>query len=156
MNFLQWCMTVTVTIVKQKTKTPVEWMNNWNRAIHFYKNFLTRAIILLLPAASRLCTSRSSIGCVIWQHAVIWESICEDNSIVTLCPALRTGFFFPVLTCSLLLFFTCLKLFYVQIPSLAFTGQICSKSSSPSFCTWTNYSESFSLPSSLDKRNLRL
>ena len=47
----------------------------------FLQKLLTRAFLLLAPVANKLDTSRFPIGCMIWQHAFILESICETNSI---------------------------------------------------------------------------
>ena len=54
-----------------------------NKPLCFYNSFLRKilvsAILLLAPAANTLGTSRCPIGCIIWQHAVILESIWETD-----------------------------------------------------------------------------
>ena len=69
--------------------------------------FLTRAFFLLALAANMLGTSRFPIGCMKRQHAVVFESSCERNSIKNFLPAEPTGHLIPLLTCSsrLLFFF---------------------------------------------------
>ena len=60
----------------------------------------------MIPAVNMLGTSRSLIGCMIWQHAVIVESICETNSIRIFVPAQRTGLHTSLLTYSPCIFFS--------------------------------------------------
>ena len=48
---------------------------------------LTRASFLLALAANMLGGSQFSIGCMKWQHAVFWESICETDLIIIFLPA---------------------------------------------------------------------
>ena len=63
------------------------------------------ALFLLAPAANMLGPSRVPAGCMIWQHVVNLESICETNLMIFSLPAQQTGLFTPLRTCSPLLFF---------------------------------------------------
>ena len=103
-------------------------MDNWSCTINLLK--ILTAIFLLAPAANMLGTSRLLIGCMIWQHAVFLESICQTNSIIKFFPAEGTGFLTPLLTCSPSLFF---YLFFEQT--------ILSPTSFLPFIPWTNYSQ---------------
>ena len=73
----------------------------------FLQKILTGVFFLLTPAANMPGTTRFSIGCMTWQHAVTSESICPTNSIIISFPVQGTGLLTPLLTCSpLLLIFT--------------------------------------------------
>ena len=127
----------------------------------FLQKILTCTIFLLTPAANMLSTSRFPIGCMIWQHDGILESICATNSIKIFFFSERTGLFTLLLTCSPLLFFPFYldKLFEVQLPSplLIYSSTKYSKSNSvfSLLLSWTNYSKSnsSSIFAFLDKTN---
>ena len=95
-----------------------------NKLLELHNSFpqknLTRAIFLLAPAANMLDTSRVPLRCMIWQHAVILESICKTNLNIIFLPTQRTGLLAGLLTSSPLLFFSTLLF-----------GQIISKSNFP-------------------------
>ena len=82
-----------------------------------------KSFLLLAPAANMFGTSRFFIGRMIWQHAVILESICETNSIIIFLPAQWTGLFTPLLICFTLHFFSLLlgQIILSPTPFLPFT-----------------------------------
>ena len=51
------------------------------------QKILTKTIFLLASATNMLSTSRFLLGCMKWQHAVILESTCASNLIMTFLPA---------------------------------------------------------------------
>ena len=83
----------------------------------FSQKILKRAVFLLAPASKMLRTSRFHIGCLIWQHAVLLELICETNSTLILLSAERDGLLTPLLTCFAFFFFSPLLGQFIPSPS---------------------------------------
>ena len=76
-----------VTVIKKKNKKA----GGRNKPLELHNSFLqknlTRVTFLLAPAANMLGTSRFFTGCMKWQNAVIFESICETDWIIIFLPA---------------------------------------------------------------------
>ena len=53
-----------------------------------------RTIPTLARAANMFGMGYFRIGCIIWQHSIISESICAASTIIFLFPAYRTGLLF--------------------------------------------------------------
>ena len=89
----------------KRNKKLVDYFNRCDCTGLFQKKILTGAVFLLAPSANMLGRRRYPVFCMKWQHAVVLESICETNSILSLLPAKRRGLLKPLLTCSPLLCF---------------------------------------------------
>ena len=109
-------------------------INQWSCINNFLQKILTRAFFYWLLLPIHADTSFFLIGCMIWQHAVILESIWETDLNITHFPVQPTGRLTPLLTC-LLYFSLLLGQNYSKSNSLSpffFFGQKFSKSNSSS------------------------